>query len=128
MVESTGAYGPWFEWQRSKLKSAGEVQPDSNRLAYQKECQRIFMGLSVMNHAMEDGIGIRVNTPEMGDGLILKETFKDWDVTYRDQLVLNAFLVTSNAVFKINNLLLVPGPLKPRLRASPNFTRIGHDA
>jgi len=57
-----------------------------------------------MNCAMEDGIAIPVNTPSLGDGLILRETFKEEDVNNRDKLVLKAFLMTKNAVYKINNL------------------------
>ena len=60
-----------------------------------------------MNYALEDKVGIRVNTPSLGDGLILRSTFEERDLAYRDKFVRKALLVTNSAVFKV-------GPLTPQ--------------
>lgn len=120
MVESAGAYGPWFEWKgfkepkptRRQLLVLGDqnlVDKDPRlyleRLAYRKECQRIFRGLSITNFTLGERIAIPVNTPSLGDGLLLRETFEEkpapWMKPQR-----KAFLITENTIFKV-------GPLTP---------------
>lgn len=133
MVESAGVYGPWFEWRRG-----GEPQPTREQLLvlsdedlafkdirlylerfeYRKECQRIFSRLSILNHAMEDAVGIRVNTPSIGDGLILRETFEERDLACRNKLNLMAFLISPNAVYKV-------GPLTPKALEKTEKAEVG---
>lgn len=134
MIESAGAYGPWFEWKRFgepkptreqllTLSDHDLVIKDPNlylqRFAYRKECQRLFQGLSIMNHAMEKGVGIQVNGSSLGDGLILRETFKERDSTHRGKTNRTAFLITKGAIFKIVNL--TPKALEKADKAEVNF-------
>lgn len=117
MIESAGAYGIWFERRRFEpqptriqlLTLNDQDLVDKNaklyvqRFAYRKECQRLLNGLSVMNYAMEGRIAIRVNTPSLGDGLILREVFEEQE-DFKNKPVRTAFLITSQAIFKIRNL------------------------
>lgn len=135
MRETAGVYGPWFEWKRQgeslptreQLLSLSDqdlalkdIRLYLRRFEYRKECQRIFSGLSVINYAMNNGIGICVNTPAWGDGLILRETFKENNnISWKNKLTLNAFLVTANAVFKIGNL--TPKALEKAEKAEVGF-------
>lgn len=137
MVESAGVYGPWFEWERfgkpqstrEQLLALGDhdlILKDPNlyfqRDGYRKECQRIFQGISLMIYAMEEGIGIQVNDPSLGDGLILRETFEERDPAHRGKFVRTAFLVTKGAVFKIRNL--APRALEKTEKARVDFRLI----
>ena len=117
MIESAGAYGVWFERRRfgphptrQQLLSLtdqdlvdGDPKLYVQRFKYRDECQRLFTGLSVMNYAMEDGIGIRVSTSSFGGGLILREVFEERE-DFKNKPVHTAFLITRNAIFKIKNL------------------------
>lgn len=104
MVESAGAFGPWFEWGMSPQRTETAVKPDPRLLAYQAECKRIFEGLRVINFALIDKIGIPIRDSSLGDGLILRETFQERDPFNRRKLSLMAFLITPTAIFEVGPL------------------------
>jgi len=103
MLEFAGAFGTWFEPPKDKMVPLIPL-PDPERKAHESWCYELFEELTKINSRLGENVAIRVNSPNLGDGLILRETFKK--IRGDENLDTKAFLITQKAVYKI-------GPLTP---------------